>query len=63
MLLKINKNTPLGITKISKIKKSTKENKNIQQFKRENTDLKNIIHTKRKIKKKILLIYNITIYP
>jgi transposase InsO family protein len=54
MLLKIDKNTPLGITKISKIKKSTKENKNTQQYKRENTDVKNIIYTKRKSKKKII---------
>jgi hypothetical protein len=54
MLLKVDKNTPLGIIKKSKIKKATKEHKHEKQYKRESTKVENIIEGKRNRKKKII---------
>ena len=54
MLLKVSKDTPIGIIKKSKIKKATKEYKNEKQYKRESTKVENIIEGKRNRKKKII---------
>ena len=48
MLLKVDENTPLGITKKSKLKKIHKEHKNELQYKKESININNIIDGKRK---------------
>ena len=54
MLLKVDKNTPLGIIKTSKIKKATREYKHEKQYNRESTKVENIIEGKRIKKKRII---------